>query len=64
MRLRCYKKNGELICLKGGDLQKEIDEAIREGKKGKGFPGSVTLKPIGEVSPLFNEKQIVIARWR
>jgi len=58
------KKNGELICLKGGDLQKEIDEALREGKKRKGFPGSVTLKPIGEVSPLFNEKQIVIARWR
>jgi len=58
------KKNGELICLKGGDLQKEIDEAIREGKKGKGFPGSVTLKHIGEVTPQFNEKQIVIARWR
>ncbi|MDT9545856.1 MAG: 16S rRNA (guanine(527)-N(7))-methyltransferase RsmG [Chlorobium sp.] len=61
---RLLKKDGELICLKGGDLQKEIDEALREGKKGIGFPGSITLKPIGEVSPLFNEKQIVIARWR
>lgn len=56
-------KRGVLICLKGGRLNKEIADALASNKKYLGFPGSVELVPIDNISPLFTEKQIVIARW-
>lgn len=57
------KKDGSLICLKGGVLDKEVGDAMTARSKHQGFPATVDLVPIGEVSPLFTEKQIVIARW-
>ncbi len=60
---KLLKKEGVLICLKGGNLDKEIGEAVVSREKNLGFPVSVDLLPIGDISPLFTEKQIVIARW-
>ena len=60
---KLLKKEGVLICLKGGNLDKEIGEAVVSREKNLGFPESVDLLPIGDISPLFTEKQIVIARW-
>jgi 16S rRNA (guanine527-N7)-methyltransferase len=57
------KRDGVLICLKGGNLEKEIEDAVSLREKHLGFPASVELMPIGDISPLFTEKQIVIARW-
>lgn len=59
---RLLVPGGPLICLKGGDLQKEIDEALKAGREGNGFPASVELHPIEGISPYFSEKHIVIAR--
>lgn len=55
------RKGGILACLKGGNLKKEIAEALKEGEETDGFPSKVELHPIDEVSPYFTEKQIVIA---
>ena len=60
---KLMKREGVLICLKGGNLDKEVGEAIVSREKHLGFPASVDLLPIGDISPLFTEKQIVIARW-
>ncbi|NTW52778.1 MAG: 16S rRNA (guanine(527)-N(7))-methyltransferase RsmG [Chlorobiaceae bacterium] len=60
---RLLKKEGVLICLKGGQLDSEIAEAVASREKHLGFPSSVDQLPIGDISPLFSEKQIVIARW-
>jgi 16S rRNA (guanine527-N7)-methyltransferase len=57
------KRDGVLICLKGGNLDREVGDAIASREKHLGFPASVDLLPIGDISPLFTEKQIVIARW-
>lgn len=58
---RLLKPGGRLICLKGGDLQKEVAKAIAMKKEHNGFPAGVELHPINSVSPCFEEKQIVIA---
>jgi 16S rRNA (guanine527-N7)-methyltransferase len=60
---RMLKRGGVLICLKGGHLDIEIADAIATREKHMGFPSSVDQLPIGDISPLFTEKQIVIARW-
>ncbi len=53
--------DGVLICLKGGDLEREIQEAMDASKKNNGFPARVTTEAIGEFDDCFEEKQIVIA---
>jgi 16S rRNA (guanine527-N7)-methyltransferase len=60
---KLLKPGGVLICLKGGKLDTEIAEAVASREKHLGFPTSVDQLPIGDISPLFSEKQIVIARW-
>ncbi|KZK73778.1 MAG: ribosomal RNA small subunit methyltransferase G [Pelodictyon luteolum] len=55
------KKGGILACLKGGNLKKEIADALKEGAETDGFPSNVELHPIDDISPFFSEKQIVIA---
>jgi 16S rRNA (guanine527-N7)-methyltransferase len=60
---KLLKPEGVLICLKGGTLDREIGEAVLSREKHLGFPASVDQLPIGEISPFFTEKQIVIARW-
>jgi 16S rRNA (guanine527-N7)-methyltransferase len=59
---RLLKPGGILICLKGGDLEKEISQAIDSRKDHHGFPSKVELHPIDDISTFFSEKQIVIAR--
>ncbi|TCD47788.1 16S rRNA (guanine(527)-N(7))-methyltransferase RsmG [Chlorobium sp. N1] len=54
------KKGGLLACLKGGNLKKEIREALKDGEETDGFPSKVELHPIEDISPFFSEKQIVI----
>lgn len=60
---RMLKRDGVLICLKGGTLDEEIGAAVQAREKHFGFPASVDLLPIEAIDPLFSEKQIVIARW-
>ncbi|NTU58483.1 MAG: 16S rRNA (guanine(527)-N(7))-methyltransferase RsmG [Chlorobiaceae bacterium] len=60
---KLLKREGVLICLKGGMLDSEIADAVSSREKHLGFPSSVDQLPIGDISPLFSEKQIVIARW-
>jgi len=60
---KLLKHDGVLICLKGGTLAEEIGDALAMREKHLGFPASVDQLPIGEISPVFTEKQIVIARW-
>lgn len=60
---RLLKRDGVLICLKGGHLDKEIAQAVLSREKHSGFPGSVDQLPIGGFDPLFSEKRIVIAHW-
>jgi 16S rRNA (guanine527-N7)-methyltransferase len=60
---KLLKQAGVLICLKGGVLDTEIADAVASREKHLGFPSSVDQLPIGDISPLFSEKQIVIARW-
>ncbi len=55
------KPGGVMICLKGGDLGNEIEEALASGTGGKKFPQKIEVYPIDEVNPYFSEKQIVIA---
>jgi 16S rRNA (guanine527-N7)-methyltransferase len=60
---RLLKKRGVLICLKGGILDEEIAQAVQSREKHLGFPATVEQLPIGDIDPMFSEKQIVIARW-
>jgi 16S rRNA (guanine527-N7)-methyltransferase len=60
---RLLKRDGVLICLKGGALDEEIASAVMSREKHLGFPASVDQLPISEIDPMFSEKQIVIARW-
>ena len=59
---RLLKPRGILICLKGGNLEKEIAKTLESSKDHKGFPKKVELHPISGISTFFSEKQIVIAR--
>ena len=58
---RLLKPRGILICLKGGNLEKEIAKTLESSKDHKGFPKKVELHPISGISTFFSEKQIVIA---
>ncbi|NMW17810.1 MAG: 16S rRNA (guanine(527)-N(7))-methyltransferase RsmG [Chlorobiaceae bacterium] len=58
---RLLKPGGILICLKGGNLEKEITKAVESRKDHKGFPSKVELHSISSISTFFTEKQIVIA---
>lgn len=58
---RLLKPGGKMICLKGGNLDKEIDKALASSKEHHGFPSRIELHPIDSISPFFTEKQIVIA---
>jgi 16S rRNA (guanine527-N7)-methyltransferase len=55
------KPGGTLICLKGGNLDKEIAKALESSKEHHGFPSRIEHHPIDSISPFFSEKQIVIA---
>ena len=59
---RLLKPGGLLICLKGGNLEKEITKAVNSRKNHNGFPSDVELHSISSISTFFSEKQIVIAR--
>ncbi len=59
---RLLKPSGTMICLKGGNLDKEIASALKSSTEHEGFPASIELYPIHGISPFFSEKQIVIAR--
>ncbi|NTU52133.1 MAG: 16S rRNA (guanine(527)-N(7))-methyltransferase RsmG [Chlorobiaceae bacterium] len=60
---RLLKRKGVLICLKGGALDAEVNDALQSRQQHLGFPSTVDRLPIGDIDPLFSEKQIVIARW-
>lgn len=52
---------GMLVCLKGGDLEKEVQEALNAANKNNGFPADVTLFPIDAFDKCFHKKYVVIA---
>lgn len=58
---KLLKPSGTLLCLKGGDLEKEIQEALDAATAHNGFPSEVRTVPIEEFDGCFREKQIVIA---
>jgi 16S rRNA (guanine527-N7)-methyltransferase len=60
---KLLKSGGMLICLKGGMLDREISDALAAKEKNNGFPSTVELHPISNISTFFTDKQIVIARW-
>lgn len=58
---RLLKPGGTMICLKGGNLDKEIAEALESSKNHDGFPARIEQHHIHAISPFFSEKHIVIA---
>ncbi len=54
------KPHGKLICLKGGQIKSEIDEAILYGAEHLTFPEDVQIHPIDFLGERFQEKYIVI----
>ena len=58
---RLLSPEGILICLKGGDLEKEIQEAFDGAKKNNGFPADITLLPIERFNKCFHKKYVVTA---
>ncbi len=58
---RLIKPKGSLICLKGGNLEKEVAAAVESKGEHDNFPARVELHPISGMSSFFSEKQIVIA---
>ncbi len=59
---KVLESKGVLICLKGGDLDNEVKEALSSRKDHNEFPAKIDLFPLDDVNPYFTEKQIVIAR--
>jgi 16S rRNA (guanine527-N7)-methyltransferase len=59
---RLLLPGGSLICLKGGRLEKEIEEALNIAKKNNGFPADVSLIPIDQFDDCFDNKYIVTAK--
>ncbi len=55
------RPSGSLICLKGGNLEKEVKTALDSAKKNNGFPNDVELVPIDSFDPCFEHKYVVIA---
>jgi len=54
-------EDGLLICLKGGKLDTEIEEALTAAPGNNGFPSEIRTESIEEFDPCFAEKFIVIA---
>jgi 16S rRNA (guanine527-N7)-methyltransferase len=54
------KPHGKLICLKGGQIESEINEAILHGAEHLTFPEDVQVHPIDFLGERFQEKYIVI----
>ncbi len=61
---RVLSSEGTLVCLKGGNLEKEVEDALGGAKKNNGFPGEVTLHPIGRFDKCFEDKYVVVAKRR
>ncbi len=55
------KKGGKLLCLKGGDLEEEIGQALIEGAEELAFPEHIEQHPIDFLGEKFKEKVVVIA---
>jgi len=58
---RLLVPEGLLICLKGGNLEKEVQDALDGSAKNNGFPGDISLLPIDRFDKNFQDKYIVIA---
>ncbi len=58
---KLLRPEGSLICLKGGNLEKEVQEALGTAKKNNGFPADVALLPIDRFDECFQKKYVVIA---
>ncbi len=54
------KPNGKLICLKGGKIDDEINEAMLYGAENLTFPEDIQAHPIDFLGDRFDEKYIVI----
>lgn len=55
------KKGGKLLCLKGGDLEEEIGQALIQGAEQLAFPEHIEQHPIDFLGEKFKEKVVVIA---
>jgi 16S rRNA (guanine527-N7)-methyltransferase len=60
--LPLLKKGGTMLCLKGGDLEAEIGEALIVGAEQLSFPEHIEQKSIGFLGEKFEDKVVVIAR--
>ncbi len=58
---KILRPEGLLICLKGGNLEKEIEDALENAKKNNGFPSDVVQHELESFDTCFAEKYIVIA---
>ena len=58
---KILRPEGLLICLKGGNLEKEIEDALDSAQKNNGLPSDVVQHPLDAFDPCFEEKYIVIA---
>jgi len=54
------KSNGKLICLKGGKIDDEINQALIFGAENLTFPEDVQTHPLGFLGDRFDEKYMVI----
>ncbi|MDX2129495.1 MAG: 16S rRNA (guanine(527)-N(7))-methyltransferase RsmG [Chloroherpetonaceae bacterium] len=55
------KPGGELLCLKGGNLEEEIGTALIESADTLSFPETIRTEPIDFLGEKFAEKFVVIA---
>lgn len=55
------KKGGKLLCLKGGDLEEEIGQALIDGAERLAFPEHIEQHSIDFLGEKFQEKVVVIA---
>lgn len=55
------KKGGKLLCLKGGDLEEEIGQALIEGAEQLVFPEHIEQHSIDFLGEKFKEKVVVVA---
>ncbi len=55
------KKGGKLLCLKGGNLEEEIGQALIQGAELLTFPEHIEQHPIDFLGERFKEKYVVIA---
>ena len=55
------KTHGKLLCLKGGNLEEEIGQALIDGAERLAFPEHIEQHPIDFLGERFKEKYVVIA---